>query len=94
MQRENSAVIQLEPSIDLKIISSFRKSKDAKTDMIHLGLIFMGKNFKDIIIEIPLDFAAKLKSLRAIRDESAATPAKQSKDVSMQDSCRRPYGKS
>ncbi len=47
-----SAVIQLEPSIDLKIISSFRKSKDAKTDMIHLGLIFMGKSSKISLLKV------------------------------------------
>ena len=57
--------------------------------MNYLGLTVTGKNFNDIKVEVPLNFAAKLKSLREFCNDSVSTPAKTSKYDG-----RGPYGES
>ena len=63
-------IMSFESLINSGPITNVRNLKDAKTDMNNLGLSFKGKKIKYLKVEIPLDFAEKLKSLR-LRDNSS-----------------------
>jgi hypothetical protein len=93
-----SGILQLHSSIDLDLLSKFKKQAPAKNDMEFHQLHFIGRKHVSFSeVAVPKDYVEKLEFLRSTHTELAnkyfPTPAKMIKH-SHNESGRGPYGKS